>query len=163
MISHILQDWSANRGNPKGRFLMVFFRLCQAIRRHPAWWLGLPVLGIYVGLVHWVMGVELDYQTEVGPGLGLHHGVGLVVNQRARIGAGCLLRHGVTIGEKVAGGPCPVLEDGVETGALSVMLGGIRIGAGAIVGAGAVVVHDVPPGTIVAGNPAVVIGNRDRA
>jgi len=139
---------------------MVFFRLCQGIRRFRFWWLGLPVLGVYVALVHWLMGIELDYRTSVGPGLALHHGVGLVVNQRAKIGAGCLLRNGVTIGEKVAGGPCPVLEDGVETGALCIILGGIKIGQGAVVGAGAVVLHDVAPWDIVAGNPAVQIRSR---
>ena len=139
----------------------MFFRVCQVIRGSKVWWVGAPILGLYVVLVHWVMGIELDYQTPVGPGLALHHGVGLVVHQRAKIGAGCVLRHGVTIGEKRAGGACPVLEDGVETGAYAILLGGIRVGAGALVGAGAVVVRDVEAGDIVAGNPAVVIGKRE--
>ena len=139
----------------------MFFRVCQVIRGSKIWWIAAPILGLYVLLVHWVMGIELDYQTPVGPGLALHHGVGLVVHQRAKIGAGCVLRHGVTIGEKRAGGACPVLEDGVETGAYAILLGGIRVGAGALVGAGAVVVRDVEAGDIVAGNPAVVIGKRE--
>lgn len=139
----------------------MFFRLCQTIRGSKVWWLGAPILGLYVLLVHWLMGIELDYQTSVGRGLALHHGVGLVVHQRAKIGAGCVLRHGVTIGEKSAGGSCPVLEDGVETGAYAILLGGIRVGARAVVGAGAVVVKDVEPRDIVAGNPAVVIGKRE--
>lgn len=139
----------------------MFFRLCQTIRRSKVWWLGAPILGLYVLLVHWLMGIELDYQTSVGRGLALHHGVGLVVHQRAKIGAGCVLRHGVTIGEKRAGGACPVLEDGVETGAYAILLGGIQVGARAVVGAGAVVVKDVETGEIVAGNPAVVIGKRE--
>jgi putative colanic acid biosynthesis acetyltransferase WcaB len=153
-MNGILQDWKANHGNPKGRFVMVFFRVCQGIRKSPLWPLGLPVLGGYVVLVHWLMGIELDYQTEVGPGLALQHGMGLVVHQKARIGSRCTLRHCVTLGERVNNGPLPVLGDRVEIGANAVVLGGVSIGNGAVIGAGSVVLHDVPAGAVVAGNPA---------
>lgn len=153
-MNGILQDWKANDGNPKGRFVMGFFRLCHAIRRRPWWILGAPVLGLYVLLVHWLMGIELDYQTEIGPGLSLQHGTGLVVHQKCRIGSGCMLRHGVTLGERTAKGPVPVLGDRVEIGANAVVLGGVSLGDGAIVGAGSVVLKDVPAATVVAGNPA---------
>jgi len=119
--------------------------------------LGSPVLATYVLLVHWIMGIELDYKTTVGPGLCLRHGVGLVVHQNVVIGAGCTLRQGVTIGERRADGKCPVLEDGVEIGANAVLLGPLRIGASSLIGAGAIVLHDVEAFTAVAGNPAVVI------
>jgi putative colanic acid biosynthesis acetyltransferase WcaB len=156
-MNGILQDWKANHGNPKGRFVMVFFRVCQAIRRSPLWPLGLPVLAVYVLLVHWLMGIELDYQTEVGPGLSLQHGTGLVVHQKARIGSGCTLRHGVTLGERVKNGPLPVLGNGVEIGANAVLLGGIVVGDRSVVGAGSVVLQDVPPCSVVAGNPAKIL------
>lgn len=42
-------------------------------------------------------------------------------------------------------------------GSGATILGGLRIGEGAIVGAGAVVTRDVPPGSTVAGNPARVL------
>jgi len=159
MIAHLLQDWSANTNNPKGRFVLVFFRLCQAIRKWPApfWYLGLPVLAAYVLIVIWVMGIELDYRTEVGPGLMLFHGVGLVVHQDVKIGARCMLRHGTTLGLKGGKEPCPVLEDDVVVGAGAIIIGPIRIGRGAVIGAGSVVLHDVEPGRVVAGNPAKVI------
>lgn len=157
MISDILQDWDANAGSPKGRFVMAFFRLCARIRRSRAWWVGLPVLALYVFVVHWVLGIELDYRSEVGAGLGLYHGVGLVVNRRSVIGAGCSLRHSTTLGEKVPGGPCPVLGRGVSVGPHVVILGGVQIGEGAVIGAGSVVVGDVAPGAVVAGNPARVL------
>jgi UDP-2-acetamido-3-amino-2,3-dideoxy-glucuronate N-acetyltransferase len=47
-----------------------------------------------------------------------------------------------------------VVEDGASLGSRAVVLGGVRIGAGALVGAGAVVTRDVPPGATVAGVPA---------
>ncbi len=43
-------------------------------------------------------------------------------------------------------------------GARAVLLGGTRLGEGAIVGAGAVVDCEVPPYAIVAGNPASIVG-----
>lgn len=48
----------------------------------------------------------------------------------------------------------------VWIGADSIILGGVKIGDGAIVGAGSVVTKDVEPYTVVAGNPAVVIKKR---
>ena len=45
-------------------------------------------------------------------------------------------------------------------GSGAIVLGGVRIGRGAIVGAGAVVTRDVPAGDTVAGNPARAIGAR---
>ena len=159
MISCILQDWSANSGSPKGRFVLVFFRACQLIRRLPGgiWILGSPVLAAYVLIVHWILGIELDYKTAVGPGLSLRHGVGLVVHRDVVIGSDCTLRQGATIGERRNDGKCPVLEDRVEIGANAVLLGPVRIGESSVIGAGAIVLHDVEPFTVVAGNPAVVI------
>lgn len=48
----------------------------------------------------------------------------------------------------------------VWIGASSVILGGVKIGEGAVVGAGSVVTRDVPSYSIVVGNPARVVGTR---
>ena len=47
-----------------------------------------------------------------------------------------------------------IVEDRASIGSGAVVLGGVRIGAGALIGAGAVVTHDVAPGEVVAGVPA---------
>jgi acetyltransferase-like isoleucine patch superfamily enzyme len=47
-----------------------------------------------------------------------------------------------------------VVEHRASLGSGAVVLGGLRIGAGATVGAGAVVTHDVAAGETVAGLPA---------
>ena len=48
------------------------------------------------------------------------------------------------------------VERRAAIGSGAVVLGGLRIGAGALVGAGAVVTRDVAAGSIVSGNPARV-------
>ena len=53
-----------------------------------------------------------------------------------------------------------VVERRASIGSGAVVLGGVRIGAGALVGAGAVVTRDVSPGETVAGVPARVLAAR---
>jgi serine acetyltransferase len=165
MVSFILQDWTANANNPKGRFVLLYFRLCQVTRCLPLglWILGSPLLGFYVLLVHWLMGIELDYKTKVGPGLVLQHGVGLVVHRQAIIGAECTLRNGVTIGERPPHKGIPVLGNGVNIGVNAVILGPVTIGNGAVIGAGAIVIRSVDAGSVMAGNPARLIRRIDHS
>lgn len=49
------------------------------------------------------------------------------------------------------------VERRASIGTGAVILGGVRIGEGALVGAGAVVTRDVPPGETVVGSPARVL------
>lgn len=53
------------------------------------------------------------------------------------------------------------IDDFVWIGSHVIILGGVRIGEGAIIQAGAVVVSDVPPYAIAGGNPAKVFKYRD--
>jgi putative colanic acid biosynthesis acetyltransferase WcaB len=156
-------DWEANRGNLKGRVVMVLFRLAHRLRSWPApWWLlGLPVLVLYEVFVEWFLSIELRCKMNVGAGLRLYHGHALVVHEATVIGRNCTLRQSTTIGNKTPAGGCPVLGDGVDVGANAVILGEITIGDQAVIGAGSVVVKNVAAGAVVAGNPARVISVRD--
>jgi putative colanic acid biosynthesis acetyltransferase WcaB len=157
---NLLCDWSANRGNVKGRFVMVCFRLAAACRKLPAplWYFTIPYLVWYELAIMWGLGIELRYKCSVGSGLALYHGHATVVNEGTVIGANCTLRQSTTIGSKKQGdgtqSACPVIEDSVDIGANVVIIGAVRVGKGASIGAGSVVVKDVPAGAIVAGNPA---------
>jgi len=156
MKDGILQDWDANRGNWKSRGVLVLYRLAQEFLRQPppVRWLGYAVAVVYTLLVEWILGIELNLKSRIGPGLRLYHGVGLVLHEKTVIGRHCVLRHNTTIGMKNGPDDCPVLGNNVEVGCNSVLMGKIVIGDGAMIGAGSVVRDDVAAGDVVAGNPA---------
>jgi putative colanic acid biosynthesis acetyltransferase WcaB len=116
---------------------------------------------LYQLVAEWVLGVELPWDTQVGPNFQLQHGLGLVVNHETIIGESCILRHSTTIGNKrMTDGSyssSPKIGNNVEIGSNVVILGSITIGDNAVIGAGSVVVKDVPEGAVVVGNPARVI------
>jgi carbonic anhydrase/acetyltransferase-like protein (isoleucine patch superfamily) len=89
------------------------------------------------------------------------------IGRNCLIGPGCYFTdadHGTSLAEPMPAQPMEtsplVIEDDVWIGAQVVVLGGVRIGRGAVVGAGAVVTKCVPPQATVAGVPARVIGAR---
>lgn len=159
----IFQDWRANPRNPKARLVLVWFRAAQRVRRAPLplLVLGSPLLIAYRVVVEWILGVELPWNTQIGPGIKLFHGMGLVINDQTVIGCNVVLRHCTTIGVKetlpLGAAAAPIIGNDVDIGANVVMLGPIRIGDGARIGAGSVVVKDVPAGCTVAGNPARIL------
>lgn len=162
-IMRIFQDWKANRGNPKGRIVLVLFRAaswCSGLGGFFRW-LAIPYVVLYRILVEWVLCIELPWKLHAGPGLRVYHGQALVVHDRAVIGPGCILRCSTTIGVAQSSedfaGDAPVLGAFVDVGANVVIIGGVSIGDHAIIGAGSVVVSSIPPHSVAVGNPARVI------
>ena len=102
-------------------------------------------------------GISIPKSVQVGPGLRIFHFGNIFVHADSVIGANCTLRQGVTIGNRHEDGPVPVIEDDVDFGAYSQVLGGIRIGRGAKLGALSVVLRDVPAGTTAVGIPARIV------
>ncbi|HMB52842.1 MAG TPA: serine O-acetyltransferase [Thermoanaerobaculia bacterium] len=134
---------------------LVAHRFAHALRGA-----GVPVLPAIFR--RWAIGscaVDLLPAADLGGGLIIAHGVGLVVGGETVIGEDCTLLHGVTLGEvRFDETACPRLGDRVTVGAGATVLGGIQVGDDATVGAGAVVLSDVPPGARFAGVPARHVG-----
>jgi serine O-acetyltransferase len=106
-------------------------------------------------------GVDIARGAEIGPGLRIYHGTGLVIGPKTRIGANCTLLHGVTLGNRRLDDDCPTLGRDVEIGAGAIVIGAIEIGDGVHIGAGSVVLHDVPAYGQVAGNPGRLLSIRE--
>lgn len=107
--------------------------------------------------VETAVGISLPKEARIGPGLRIWHFGGIFVHPGTTMGRNCTLRQGVTLGNRVEGGPAPILGDDVEVGAYAQILGDVHIGHGARIGAMAVVLADVPDGATAVGAPARVI------
>jgi len=117
---------------------------------------GVPIVPRSLAMmVRAMTGVEIHPAAQIGDGLFIDHGMGVVIGETAEIGDDVTLYPGVTLGGTgfATGKRHPTLEDNVTVGSGAKLLGPIRVGHGAKVGANSVVIHDVPPNSTVVGNP----------
>ncbi|MDX6655328.1 MAG: serine O-acetyltransferase [Solirubrobacteraceae bacterium] len=117
---------------------------------------GVPMVPRTLALVTRALtGIEIHPAAQVGEGLFIDHGVGVVIGETAQIGENVTLYQGVTLGGTgfATGKRHPTVQDNVTIGSGAKLLGPITIGHGAKIGANSVVIHDVPPNSTVVGNP----------
>ncbi len=102
-----------------------------------------------------VTGIEIHPAAQIGRGLFIDHGMGVVIGETAAIGDDVTIYQGVTLGGTgfATGKRHPTVQDNVTIGAGARLLGPITVGHGSKIGAGSVVIHDVPPNSTVVGNP----------
>ena len=101
-------------------------------------------------------GIESHPGAQIGKGLFIDHGMGVVIGETTVIGDNCLLYQGVTLGGtgKDKGKRHPTLGDNVMVGAGAKVLGPINIGNNVKVAANAVVLKDIPDNCTAVGVPA---------
>jgi serine O-acetyltransferase len=102
-----------------------------------------------------VTGIEIHPAAQIGQGLFIDHGAGVVIGETADIGNDVTLYQGVTLGGTgfATGKRHPTVQDNVTIGSGAKLLGPITIGHGAKIGANSVVITNVPPNSTVVGNP----------
>lgn len=107
-----------------------------------------------------VLGVDIHPAAQMGKGIMLDHGSGLVIGETAVVEDEVSILQDVTLGGtgKETGDRHPKIRRGALIGAGAKILGNIEVGVGAKVGAGSVVVSPVAAHTSVAGVPARIVG-----
>jgi serine O-acetyltransferase len=100
-------------------------------------------------------GIEIHPAANIGDGLFIDHGMGVVIGETAELGTNVTLYQGVTLGGTgfEAGKRHPTVGDDVVVGSGAKLLGPIVVGDRAKIGANSVVIHDVPRDSTVVGNP----------
>jgi putative colanic acid biosynthesis acetyltransferase WcaB len=156
----VVQDWKVNKGNAKGRIILLLFRIANfCSTRKIYYYLGFIYLMFYRVLVEWFFSIEIPWNVKIGKNLQLYHGQALVLSNQVTIGENCTLRHCTTIGNKQTadGGftPSPVIGNNVDVGSNACIIGPITIGDHVKIGSGAVVVKSVAAHSVAVGNPAV--------
>ncbi len=128
---------------------------------HWCWTHGLKWLGRFIShIARWLTGIEIHPGAQIGRGVFIDHGMGVVIGETAEVGDGCTIYHGVTLGGTSlykGAKRHPTLGRNVVVGAGAKVLGGFTVGDGAKVGSNAVVVKPVPAGATAVGNPARII------
>ena len=104
-------------------------------------------------------GIEIHPGAQLGQGVFIDHGMGIVIGETAIVGDDVLIYQGVVLGGTTTnkGKRHPTVEKGVIIGAGAKVMGDITIGEYAKIGTGAVVLKDVPPESTCVGIPGRIV------
>lgn len=115
-------------------------------------------VGVWRGVSKLALGIYIDPQARIGPGLYIGHSGGIWVAPGAVLGRECNLSQGVTLG---LGGSvrrgAPQLHDRVWIGPHATLSGPVVVGRKAVIGANSLVVSNVPERGVAVGVPARVV------
>lgn len=144
--------------------VLICYPGLQALFFHRfAHWLykvGIPFFPRLIShLARFFTGIEIHPGAQIGKGVFIDHGMGVVIGETAIVGDYSLIYQGVTLGGtgKETGKRHPTLGDNVVVGGGAKVLGNIQIGNNVRIGASSVVLHDVPSNCTVVGIPGRVV------
>jgi serine O-acetyltransferase len=122
--------------------------------------IGIPFIPRLIShLARFLTGIEIHPGAQIGQGVCIDHGMGVVIGETAIVGDYALIYQGVTLGGtgKQSGKRHPTLGENVVVGAGAKVLGNIMIGNNVRIGAGSVVLRDVPSDCTVVGVPGRIV------
>ena len=107
-------------------------------------------------LARFLTGIEIHPGARIGRRFFIDHGMGVVIGETTEIEDDVLIYQGVVLGgvSRERSKRHPTIGRRVVIGAGAILLGPIKVGAGAKIGAGSVVINDVPASATVVGVPA---------
>ena len=127
---------------------------------HRLYKVGIPFFPRLIShLARFFTGIEIHPGAQIGKGVFIDHGMGVVIGETAIVGDYSLIYQGVTLGGtgKETGKRHPTLGENVVVGGGAKVLGNIQIGNNVRIGAGSVVLRDVPSNCTVVGIPGRVV------
>ena len=139
-----------------GFHAMVYYKFSHFLSRHRLRFLARWVSQICARRT----GIEIHPAAQIGEGLFIDHGHGIVIGETAVIGDNCTIYHQVTLGGNGRERNCkrhPTIGNNVLIGAGAKILGPVNIGDNALIGAGSVVVDDVPANSTFTGIKARLV------
>lgn len=135
---------------------IIRHRLSHALFR-----LDMPILARTISeLTHSTTGIDIHPGAEIGEGLFIDHGTGVVIGETAIIGRRVRLYQAVTLGARrfkvdeqgallKKYGRHPIIEDDVVIYAGATILGRITIGRGSVISGNVWLTNSVPPGSTI--------------
>ena len=104
-------------------------------------------------------GIEIHPAAQIGNGVFIDHGMGVVIGETAIVGDNCTIYQGVTLGGtgKDKGKRHPTLGNNVLVGCGAKLLGNFTVGDNVKIAANAVVLSDVPENCTCVGIPARIV------
>jgi serine O-acetyltransferase len=134
---------------------LVFHRFAHRLYK-----IGIPFIPRFISHIgRFLTGIEIHPGAQIGKGVFIDHGMGVVIGETAIVGDYSLIYQGVTLGGtgKETGKRHPTLGENVVIGGGAKVLGNIQIGNNVRIGAGSVVLRDVPSNCTVVGVPGRVV------
>lgn len=104
-------------------------------------------------------GIEIHPAAQIGKGLFIDHGMGVVIGETAIVGENCTLYQGVTLGGtgKDKGKRHPTIGNNVTIGSGAKVLGPFTVGDNSKIAANAVVLNEIPANSTCVGVPAHIV------
>ena len=102
-----------------------------------------------------ITGIEIHPGAQIGRGLFIDHGMGVVIGETAEVGDNCTIYHGATLGGtgKDTGKRHPTIGNNVLISTGAKILGPFKVGDNSRIGANSVVLSEVEPNATVVGVP----------
>ena len=137
-----------------GVHALIFHRISHCLYRH-----NLLFMARFLSqFSRFLTGIEIHPGAQIGSGVFIDHGMGIVIGETTIIGNNCTIYQGVTLGGtgKDKGKRHPTLQDNVLVGCGAKVLGPFTVGSGSKIAANAVVLREVPPNSTAVGIPAKI-------
>ncbi|CEO20509.1 serine O-acetyltransferase EpsC [Paraclostridium sordellii] len=164
-IEYILENDPAARSKLEVFFLypsihaLIAHRISHFFYNHKRYFIARFISQIN----RFITGIEIHPGANIGSGILIDHGMGVVIGETAVVGNRVTIYHGTTLGGtgKESGKRHPTVGNDVIIGAGAKVLGPITIGNNSKVGANSVVLKDVPSNSTVVGIPGKIIKNKN--